>query len=375
MNLKILLPMGEKPPDILGRGEVATPTQAPIVLSFPNACQILEELSVLLSAILRSTARSFIVIIFYGTGPPSLVAVDRIMFGKLKQRLPAHWNHCITHTTTTATNNVCLFTAIIIDITCLSLPAGGRVELVPSMPSIPCQFFPKQQHPSPNVAPTTAARSFIVIQVSAACLPPSIIGHGMVPATSALHLHASINLLLPLLIIMRRLPYLSTSPFKPSTVHSLLSFGLGTSTASPLTNTTFSLFIVTKSYDLDIPPAVSHQKCWCLQYHPPYFLLHDIADLPTDSPSDFAAVSTATTPTYHHVCSFHVTNSTHGNHYLLYQFVFLLPHAATWAAKYSAPSSIYDGALTILVQPSFKWWTGKIQPRVLYPRQHNLAPF
>ena len=81
MNLKILLPMGEKPPDTLGRGEDAPPTQAPIVLSFPNACQILEELSVLLSAILRSTARSLIVIIFYGTAPPSLVAVDGYLFG------------------------------------------------------------------------------------------------------------------------------------------------------------------------------------------------------------------------------------------------------------------------------------------------------
>ncbi len=81
MNLKILLPMGKKPPDILGRGEDATPIQAPIVLSFHNACQILEELSVLLSTILRSTTCSLIVIIFYGTGPPSLLAVDRIFLG------------------------------------------------------------------------------------------------------------------------------------------------------------------------------------------------------------------------------------------------------------------------------------------------------
>jgi hypothetical protein len=269
MNLKNLLPMGEKPPDTLGRGQDATPTQALVVLSFPNAFQFLEELSVLLSILLRSTTRSFIVVIFYGTGPPKLVDVDRIMFGMSKQQLPTHRNHCTTHTTTTTTNNVCLFTAIIIDITCLSVPAGGRVELVPSMPLIPCQFSPKHQHPSPNIAPSTAACSFIVIHIFTACLWPSIIGHGMVMVTSTLHLHASINFLLPLLIIMRLLPSLSSSPFMPSTVHSPLSFGRGTTTASPLTNTTFSLFIVTKSYDLDIPPVVSHQKCWYLRYNLP----------------------------------------------------------------------------------------------------------
>ena len=370
MNLKILLPMGEKPPDILGRGEDATPTQAPIVLSFPNACQILEELSVLLSAILRSTARSLIVIIFYGTAPPSLVAVDGYLFGMSRQRLPAHQNRCSTTTTTTSTNNLCLFTAIIIDITCFSLPASGRVELVPSMPSIPRQFFPKHQHPSQNIAPTTSARSFITIHASTACLPPSIISHGMAPATTTLRLHACINFLLPLLIIMRLIPCLLSSPFMPSTIHSPLSFGLGTTTASPLTSKTFSLFIGTKSYDLDIPPAVSYQKCRSLRYKLPYFLLHDIADLTTDSPPVLAAVSAATM-TYHRVCSFHVTNSTHGNPCLLYHYVLLLPHDAIWTARYSAPSSIYDGALAILVQPSFTWWKGQIQPHVLYPRHHT----
>ncbi len=262
--------------------------------------------------------------------------------------------------------------AIVIDITCLSLPAGGRVELVPSMPSIPCQFSPKHQHPSPNVAPSTPAHSFIVIHVFAKCLPPSIIGHGMVPATSTLHLHACINFLLPLLIIRRLLPHLSLSPFMPPAIHSPLSFGWGTTTASPLTNTTLSLFIVTKSYDLDIPPAVSLQKCWYLWYNLPYFFLHDIAHLTTDCPPDLAAVSTATMTTYHCVCSIQVTNSTHGNGnlYLLDHVVLLLPHATYLAARCSAPSSIYDGALTILVQPSFIWWQGKIQPPVLYPHQH-----
>ncbi len=113
MNLKNLLPMGEKPPNILGQGEDTTPTQTPIVLSFPNTFQILEELSVSLSALPRSTARSFIVIIFYGTGPPTLVAVDRI---------------------------------IIIDITCLSLPASGRVELCPQ-----CHRYHASFPPSTNI--------------------------------------------------------------------------------------------------------------------------------------------------------------------------------------------------------------------------------
>jgi hypothetical protein len=30
----------------------------------------------------------------------------------------------------------------------------------------------------------------------------------------------------------------------------------------------------------------------------------------------------------------------------------LLPHAAAWAARHSDPSSIYDGALAMLVKPS-----------------------
>jgi hypothetical protein len=66
---------------------------------------------------------------------------------------------------------------------CLSLPADGRLELVPSIPSIPYYFAPKYQHASPYVTPTTATHSFIVIHGSATCLPPSIICHGMVLAT------------------------------------------------------------------------------------------------------------------------------------------------------------------------------------------------
>jgi hypothetical protein len=60
----------------------------------------------------------------------------------------------------------------------------------------------------------------------------------------------------------------------------------------------------------------------------------------------------------------------------IYHPVFLLPHATACAASFSAPSSIYDGALAILVQPSSTLW--RIIRYILqfsYPRQHHSEPF
>ncbi len=94
----------------------------------------------------------------------------------------------------------------------------------------------------------------------------------------------------------------------------------------------------------------------------------------TDPHHDIVAVSTTTTTTYHHIYSIHVATIIHGNTYL-HHFVLLLPHVAAWAARYSAPSSIYDGALTILVQPSFTLWREQIQKLVSYPCQLNSEPF
>jgi hypothetical protein len=63
MNLKIFLPMGEKPPDTFGRGGDDSPIQASLFITFPHFCQVLQEIFVLQSAILHSTVCLLIVVI------------------------------------------------------------------------------------------------------------------------------------------------------------------------------------------------------------------------------------------------------------------------------------------------------------------------
>ena len=65
MTFKSFLPMGEKPPEIIGRGSPANINQAPTVLSFPPSQQFPEEPIVSRLLPLRSTDFMLIVVNFY----------------------------------------------------------------------------------------------------------------------------------------------------------------------------------------------------------------------------------------------------------------------------------------------------------------------
>jgi hypothetical protein len=65
MTFKSFLPMGEKPPEIFGRGSQVNTNQAPTVLSFPPSQQIPEEPLVSRLLPLRSTDFTLIVVNFY----------------------------------------------------------------------------------------------------------------------------------------------------------------------------------------------------------------------------------------------------------------------------------------------------------------------
>jgi hypothetical protein len=65
MTFKSFLPMGEKPPEIIGRGSPANTNQAPTVLSFPPSQQFPEEPIVSRLLPLRSTDFMLIVVNFY----------------------------------------------------------------------------------------------------------------------------------------------------------------------------------------------------------------------------------------------------------------------------------------------------------------------
>ena len=65
MTIKTFLPMGEKPPDIIGQGNNATIKQAPTVISFPPFQQFPEDFLASVFLPLSSTAFTLIVIFFY----------------------------------------------------------------------------------------------------------------------------------------------------------------------------------------------------------------------------------------------------------------------------------------------------------------------
>jgi hypothetical protein len=80
-----------------------------------------------------------------------------------------------------------------------------------------------------------------------------------------------------------------------------------------------------------------------------------------------------TTNFFHHVCSFHITEIIHGNYHQTYLLVLSILCVAAWTARYSAPTSIYDGASAVLVQPSFTLWKVMIDAYSSFPTQVNLT--
>jgi len=102
MNLKIFLPMGEKPPDTFGRGGDASPIQASLFFTFPRFRQILQEFFELQSAILRSIICPLIVIILHGTRLPPPAVGHEIALVIFSQVLPANTRQ-LTPTTAATT--------------------------------------------------------------------------------------------------------------------------------------------------------------------------------------------------------------------------------------------------------------------------------
>jgi hypothetical protein len=57
------------------------------------------------------------------------------------------------------------------------------------------------------------------------------------------------------------------------------------------------------------------------------------------------------------------------------QYCLLLLHVAAGTARHHTPSSIYDGALAVLVQPSFTLWKVVIQTPIIPPASIQLGTF
>ncbi len=112
MNLKIFLPMGEKPPDTFGRGCDASQSQAYIVITFPWFCQNLEEFLVFLSTVLSSFVCPLLVIFLDTSLPPPGVGY-KIALQFSMPSLPAHM-HQITTTNTTAHTTILLLLILLL---------------------------------------------------------------------------------------------------------------------------------------------------------------------------------------------------------------------------------------------------------------------
>jgi hypothetical protein len=113
---------------------------------------------------------------------------------------------------------------------------------------------------------------------------------------------------------------------------------------APYMPTTAHMFIVNSFPDIGNSPALGHEK--------KYYLLQ-CKLLPAYSHHDNTVFTTDIMDIFHHICSFHITAIIHGNYYQIYLLVLSILHVAAWTARYSTPSSIYDGALVLLVQSSF----------------------
>jgi hypothetical protein len=61
----------------------------------------------------------------------------------------------------------------------------------------------------------------------------------------------------------------------------------------------------------------------------------------------------------------------HSNYHQIYLLVLSILHVAAWTARFSAPSSIYDGALATLVQPGFTLWRVMIDTYYSFPTHVN----
>jgi len=151
MTIKTFLPMGEKPPDIIGQGNNATIKQAPTVISFPPSQQFPEEFLVLELLTLCSIAFSLIVIIL---SPVSLASNFALVPPMHYPTTYPHWNPTtiITSSNTTTTITTINTTTIIT----VNAPKTHAIDIIPDSSAHPVNIL-SFTSATVATAPTTAA--------------------------------------------------------------------------------------------------------------------------------------------------------------------------------------------------------------------------
>jgi hypothetical protein len=153
MTFKTFLPMGEKPPDIIGRGNIITTKQAPTVISFPPSQQFPEEFLVLELSTLSSTTFSLIVVIL---SPVSLSNSFAMVF-------PMHYTTRHLHRNMTTTNSSSITTNIITTINTIMIITvrPPKTHMIAVMPDSPARLITILSFTSATVttAATTAAKT------------------------------------------------------------------------------------------------------------------------------------------------------------------------------------------------------------------------
>ena len=401
--------MGEKPPDKISRGEVAIPTQASLGIASPSIHQIPEEPSVLQPAALTSTARPFIVIIWYCTGLPPHALGQRSMLLASKPRIPGNWTHyppgttlptqisIITTPTTPRSRLVRLFIVVIWYTTGLLPSVVGQssksVALKPRLPSI-------WRHHHPNTSLTTATTNTTTTASCSSIVPPIVIS-----------LLIDIDVSLPPDVRDRSILVASTHCCQHL---STATTYIGTVCKVPPTNTHSLIVILNYKPRLMPPTYVNGLMLATSHLHlPTYFLpllqfLTIIQSLPhfistaslspafrcllsfVPRPSHMllGIVGVGTSDSYLSICTMifnsflllftpdsysYVTILIHDNIHPVFTQVLLLP-AATCTASHSAPSSISDGALAMLVQPE-SLMDSSTTASCLYPRHLTSVSF
>ena len=374
MTIKTFLPMGEKPPDIIGQGNNATIKQAPTVISFPPSQQFPEEFLVLELLTLCSIAFSLIVIIL---SPVSLASNFALVPPMHYPTTYPHWNPTTIITSSNTTTKITTInTTTIITV---NAPKTHAIDIIPDSSARPVNIL---SFTSATVAtpPTTAAPAtaeiylhstslFIVIHFAASNITSrATAADDATPIPVHTPTDAVGNIYFTADNITTATNDSTTSTRLLYAIH-LAAARASTADADDTSATTTRLLL---AIHLVAAKDTKDTSAACGESAPAD---HLIIDTP-DPHYNIAAVSTATTTTYHHLYSFHVATIIHGNTYLLHHSVLLLLPVAAWTARYSAPSSIYDEVLAILVQPSSTLW--RIIRYILqfsYPRQHHSEPF
>jgi hypothetical protein len=185
---------------------------------------------------------------------------------------------------------------------------------------------PSQQHQhNTNNNNTIPAHQFIVIICT--CLPTVICGFGSVLAV-------------PMQCPTRQHQHTSTSMINTTTT----------------TTKTAHMFIVIITATSDPTAIIAADNGTTLPIITPTAAVGCIPTTSKFKATSFAAANTIDSFTTSTNVIFHTWIILHGNADSRYPPVFLIPHVADWIASHSAPSSILDGALTMLGQPSSQQW-------------------